>query len=180
MRIVFGDDSTNPPVADTDTRVFCDGVVHRHALTIAHPDGTSVYVTPTAGMTWQLVASSDAPPIQLIDREPGWQLSSGLGPSYRFDDQTQGVSLFAHDKAGPVRVAVTCAGDGAAVAHVSVQNGTPSTAPRSPFDVDCPADGGQASRTYDVPGGNVDLTYSVPPGTWIAVSALVPDPATAP
>ncbi len=180
MRIVFGDDSTDPPVADTDTQVSCDGVVHRHELTIAHPNGTSVYLTPMAGMTWQLVVSSDAPPIQLIDREPGWQLSTGLGPSFRFDDAPQSLSLFAHEQPGPVRVAVTCAGSGIAIAHVSVQNAAAPTTPRSSFDVDCPAGGGHAARTFDLPDANVDLTYSVPPGTWIAVSALVPDPATAP
>jgi hypothetical protein len=180
MRIIFGDDSTDQPVADTDSQVFCDGSVHRHKLTIAHPNGTGVYVTPMAGMTWQLVVSSDAPPIQLIDREPGWQLSTGLGPSFRFDGAAQSLSLYAHEKRGPVRVAVTCAGNGIGIAHVTVQNGAPSTAPKSSFDVDCPASGGHAAQTYDVPGGNVDLTYQLPPRSWIAVSALVPDPATAP
>jgi hypothetical protein len=73
-----------------------------------------------------------------------------------------------------------CSRSGIAIAHVSVQNAAAPTTPRSSFDVDCPAGGGQAARTYDLPDANVDLTYSVPPGTWIAVSALVPDPATAP
>ncbi len=177
MRIVFGDDSTDPPVADTDTQVFCDGIVHRHELSIAYPNGTSVYVTPVAGMTWRLVVSSDAAPIQLIDREPGWRLSTGLGPSFRFDAAEQGLSLYAHDRRGPVRVAVSCAGDG--IANISLETGAPAGS-KDAFEVDCRAGGGSVDRTVDLPGGNVQLTYQVPSRTWIAVSALVPEPSAAP
>lgn len=177
MRILFGDDSTSPPVAETELRVFCDGVNHRHQLHIAEPFGTSVFVTPIAGMTWHLVVSSAAPPIQLVEREPGWQLSTGMGPSYRFDDTAQSLSLFAHEQRGPVRVAVTCAGDG--IATITLDTGT-AAGSRDALEVDCRNGGGAVERTVDLPAGNIHVTYQVPSRTWIAVSALVPDPSTTP
>ncbi len=120
MRFVLTGDGRGPSSATRRRKTSATGSSIRHRLTIAQPFGTNVFVAP--------IARRELAARRFIGRcrrsswwsvEPGWQLSSGLGPNLEFlEVEERDVSLSAGDKPGPVRVVFTCAGSGIGEGHL--------------------------------------------------------------
>jgi hypothetical protein len=166
MRWFLGDEINGKVVADTETEVPCDAVVHETFLGIAAPHGSRLYVAAAAGRLFSLIVSSATPPVARTTDLPGWQLSGGLGPEYAFD--TRGMS-FAGAGVGEDHIQVVLACTGTQPIEVSVEDAITQT-----FSATCTPEGNTTAQTFHVTEQGVSVRYVAPKGSWTALSILVP------
>jgi hypothetical protein len=178
VRFVLGDGTFGPEAPGTDTRVACDGVVHDHTFRIDEWAGDQFAIQADPSTHWQVVIVSDEPPIELAGDQPGWASSGGIGPVFTFTSETDGLTLPAGEKPGPMKVVVTCAGSG--VLHVTVDLGRRVGEVTQSFDAPCDGAGATTERTFQNQSTMASVTYSHPARAWYAIGILIPDPGTAP
>jgi hypothetical protein len=186
IRYAFGRliDQQNPPDPLPEdhsvTEVECDGGVHEDALELPLLEGARFLVTSSAQEAWQIIVTSDRPPISLPPDEGGWVMSTGFGPNFLPGGQQEGVTLAGPDGGGEVRVVIGCFGDATLTGTIDV--GAVAGQELDPFALDCSADrsvGATIARSYGKAASSVTVLYDPHGATiWLAVSAQVRAPAS--
>lgn len=117
------------------------------------------------------------PAVAFVQAEPGWQLSAG----YRPEAVGPGAHSFTGpgvDGGGPVRIALTCVGEGSI--EISVDLGLPKGAHIESFVAACAPEGATTGQSFEAEASYVDVSYAAPVGSWTSLSILVPDPFPTP
>jgi hypothetical protein len=172
LRYIHPDPASEEFVVSTSTQVPCDGNVHELAL---GPEiyGTNVFLAATPGSQVAVLVTSPHPPISLANDRPGWQMSSGFGPHLDYEAGTQMVTGIGGEDGGPVLIVFACASTTAT--EISVEVGARSSETPETFTAACTPEGAETSQSFESDGISVDLTFTTTPGTWTAMSILIPE-----
>jgi hypothetical protein len=173
IRYIHGDYIEAAFVARTTTEVPCDGLVHGVSLGIAEPYGSRVFVAAAPESIWSVLVSAEQPPVELVQTQPGFRISGGVGPDYPFDTMGHSLSGMGAEEPGPVMVALACAGT--EPIEVAVDLGPPNEVRHKMFEAACTPDGSVTTRTFTADGPDVSASYTSPPRTWTAMSILLPE-----
>ena len=174
FRVIFGSDFDEGRAIGEETQLACDGGVHVIRESILEPYGGQVYVAGKAGSSLDLLITGPTPPIELVDKVPGWTLQSGTGPNFSFDGTGSGFTGPGIQGGGTVLVEMTCTGT------QSIEN-TVEVGPKigdrqESFIADCAPDGQTTGQSFLVAGDYVEVFFEESqPLTWTALSILVPD-----
>jgi hypothetical protein len=172
VRLVFGSPIENGPlVAETETEIACNDLIHDLDLRMPEPAGSQVFVAAAPGTRWSLLVTSEMPPITLGDDVPGWQMEAGFGPDFAFEEQ--GVSLSGAGD-GVVKVQAVLACTGTKPIEVTVEDGTPIGTHGQVFTATCTPGGSINRQIFTVSPSGVNVSFTAPQGTWTALSLLVP------
>jgi hypothetical protein len=174
VRIVFGDEQGGVITPDTETLLACYPTNFAPAhLLIPEPEGSRVYLVATPDQPVSVLVSSRKAPIALADPSPGWQVSEGIGPSYRYSPVIYSTSGSAGIAKGRIQVVLACTGTQPIV--VTVGDGTDSGGPHvQHFTASCSPDGTTNTHVFTTGGRLSIVSYTALPGTWTAMTVLEP------
>jgi hypothetical protein len=177
VRLILGDHLGNEPALspETETVVRCDGLVQSLDLRMVEPHGSRVFLAAAPDARYSVLIASPEPPVALVQKMPGWQLSTGFGPEYAFE--THGVSLSngGVEGGGELLVELECAGPAQQVT-VTVDLTEPLGNGNKMFLADCAPDGARTGKSFVTKGNGYAVDFTAPAGTWTALTALIPDP----
>ena len=178
IHYIHGEDLEGGFVARTTTVVDCDGRVHSVVLGIPEPGGSRVYIAADLDTRWSILTSAEAPPVAIVDEQPGFQLSSGAGPDLSFSTTTMSFTGPGVEGGGQVLIVMDCAGSGSL--EITIDLGAVAGERLESFVADCAEGGAVTGQTFTTDASYVTVTFPMPAGTWTAVSILTPVPAASP
>jgi hypothetical protein len=136
LQYVIGDESeTSGFVAYSTTQVACDGGLHDGQFAISLPHGAKVYVAVDDRDAWNLLVSSDIPPVAIAPDADGWRLMIGSGPDLEFDAVPTSMSSYLDAPSHDIRVVVSCFGGGGV--RVDVETGVKTIVHVGSFTAPC-------------------------------------------
>jgi hypothetical protein len=171
LRYTFGDDGA--PAGFTSystTEVACDGAVHDARLGLALPHGATVYVTVDARDAYDLLVTSDTPPVAAAPDESGWQTMIGYGPSLQFEARGVSLSSVIDNPAHEIRVVVSCSGGHSVT--VNVDGGVKAYIHVGSFTAPCQSDGATTTaQSFRLPSSS-GFTVTAEPDSkmWVVVT----------